>query len=77
MMLAAHALGLASLFTTFFGLREREIKAILDIPPRVFLECAVLLGHSAERLGAPRRRPVAEVAHAERWGVPFGAGPGD
>ena len=75
MMLAARALGVSSLFTTFFGLREREIKQLLGIPPRVFMECAVLLGYGAERLGAARRRPLAEVAHAERWGVPWNAEP--
>lgn len=73
MMLAARALGVSSLFTTFFGLREREIKQILGIPPRVFLECAVFLGYGAERLGPARRRPLEEVAHAERWGAPWRA----
>jgi len=75
MMLAAHALGVASLFTTFFGLRAREIKQILGIPPRVFMECAVFLGYGAEQLGAARRRPVSEVAHADRWGEPWRPAP--
>ena len=71
MLLAARALGVSSLFTTFSGLREREIKAILGIPPRVFIECAVFLGFGAEPLGAPRRRPLEEVAHANRYGTPW------
>lgn len=73
MMLAARALGVSSLFTTFFGLRDREIKEILGIPPRVFMECAVFLGYAAEGLGAARRKPVEEVAHSERFGTPWRA----
>jgi nitroreductase len=71
MMLAAHALGIGSLFTTFFGLRYAEIKQILGIPPRIFMEAAVFLGYSAEQLGRPRRRPIEQVVHAERFGTPW------
>jgi len=67
MMLAAHALGVASLFTTFFGLAEPEVRALLHVPPRMFLEAAVFLGYPAERLGPPRRKPLAEVVHLEDW----------
>jgi nitroreductase len=67
MMLAAHALGVASLFTTFFGLAEPEVRALLHVPPRMFLEAAVFLGYGAERLGPPRRRPLREVVHLEDW----------
>jgi nitroreductase len=68
MMLAAHALGIGSLFTTFFGLCYAEIKEILGIPPRVFMEAAVFLGYSAETLGKPRRKPIEQVVHADRFG---------
>jgi nitroreductase len=68
MMLAAHALGIGSLFTTFFGLRYAEIKQILGIPPRVFMEAAVFLGYADEALGRPRRRPIEQVVHADRFG---------
>jgi nitroreductase len=74
MMLAARALGVSSLFTTFFGLRAREIKEILGIPPRVFLESAVFLGYGAEPLGQARRRPLEEVAHDGRYGAPWRPG---
>lgn len=67
MMLAAHALGLASLFTTFFGLAEPEVRALLHVPPRMFLEAAVFLGYPAEELGPPRRKPLAEVVHLDHW----------
>jgi nitroreductase len=67
MMLAAHALGVSSLFTTFFGLCQREVKALLHVPPRMFLESAVFLGYGAERLGNPKRKPLEEVVHLNDW----------
>jgi nitroreductase len=67
MMLAAQALGVSSLFTTFFGLRAPEIKALLGVPPRMFLECAVFLGYGAEQLGRPRRKPLEQVVHLNDW----------
>ena len=67
MMLAAHALGVSSLFTTFFGLCHQEVKALLHVPPRMFLESAVFLGYGAERLGNPRRKPLEEVVHLNDW----------
>ena len=71
MMLAAHALGVQSLFTTFFGLVEPEVKELLHVPPRMFLESAVFLGYGAESLGKPRRKPLNEVAHLDDWDVAY------
>jgi nitroreductase len=71
MMLAAHALGVSSLFTTFFGLAEARVKALLHVPPRMFLEAAVFLGYGAESLGKPRRRPLEEVVHMNGWDVRY------
>ncbi|MFO0688209.1 MAG: nitroreductase family protein [Myxococcota bacterium] len=68
LMLAARAHGLSSLFTTFFFLRREQIREILGIPPRIFMECAVFLGYGAEKLGPPRRLPVEKVSHLNRWG---------
>ena len=67
MMLAAHALGVSSLFTTFFGLVEPGVKQLLRVPPRMFLEAAVFLGYGAEHLGRPRRKPLHEVVHLNDW----------
>jgi nitroreductase len=67
MMLAARALGVSSLFTTFFGLVEPGVKELLHVPPRMFLEAAVFLGYGAERLGRPRRKPLHEVVHLNDW----------
>jgi nitroreductase len=68
MMLAAEALGVSSLFTTFFFLRRDEIKELLGIPPDIFMECAVFFGYGDEELGKPRRKPVSEVTHLNAWG---------
>ena len=67
MMLAAHALGVSSLFTTFFGLIESDVRQLLGVPNRMFLEACVYLGVGAEPLGKPRRKPLSEVAHANGW----------
>lgn len=73
MMLAASALGVSSLFTTFFGLCEAEIKELLGVPPRMFLEAGIYLGYSGEELGRARRRPLTEVAHVDHWDTPYEA----
>jgi nitroreductase len=71
MMLAAHALGVSSLFTTFFGLAEARVRELLHVPPRMFLEAAVFLGYGAEKLGHPRRKPLDEVVHLNDWDVRY------
>jgi len=71
MMLAARAHGLSSLFTTFFFLRREQIREILGLPPRIFMECAIFLGYGEEKLGAPRRLPVSKVSHSNRWGQTY------
>ncbi len=71
MILAAQALGVQSLFTTFFGLVEADVKRILGVPPRMFLESAVFLGYGDEELKPPRRRPLSEVAHLNNWDTPW------
>jgi nitroreductase len=71
MMLAARAHGVSSLFTTFFFLKRDEIKAILGIPPHIFMECAIFLGYADEKLGKPKRLPVPQVSHRNRWGTAY------
>ncbi|MEQ8840301.1 MAG: nitroreductase family protein [Acidimicrobiales bacterium] len=67
MMLAARSFGVQSLFTTFFYLRYQQIKDILGIPPRIFMENAIFLGYADEKLGDPKRRPLSEIAHINGW----------
>ena len=75
MILAAQALGVQSLFTTFFGLVEPEVKEILHVPPRMFLESAIFLGYADEDLKRPRRKPLVEVAHLNDWDNPWTGSP--
>jgi len=71
MMLAARAHGVSSLFTSFFFLKREEIKQILGIPPRIFMECAIFMGYAEEKLGKPKRLSVPKVSHLNRWGTPY------
>ncbi len=70
LMLAARAHGVGSLFTTFFFLKKNEIREILGIPPHIFMECAIFLGYADEKLGKPKRIPVQNISHLNRWGTP-------
>ncbi|TMM12306.1 MAG: hypothetical protein E6G01_16285 [Actinobacteria bacterium] len=75
MILAAQALGVQSLFTTFFGLVDRQVKALLHVPPRMFLESAVFLGYADEELKRPRRKPLLDVVHLNDWDNHWGGSP--
>ena len=67
MMLAAHALGVSSLFTTFFFLCRARDQGAPALPPHIFLECAVFLGYGDEPLGKPRASRSREVVHLNDW----------
>jgi nitroreductase len=72
MMLAAKALGLGALFSTFFNkLRCRDIKQLLNVPPQVFMEAAIFIGYPNEKLGPPRRRPIEDLTHRNQWGIKY------
>ena len=76
MLLAGRSLGVSSLFTTFFFLRNDEIKDILGIPPQIFMECALFFGYADEKLGRPRRKSLSEVAHLNGWSNAYEVGGG-
>jgi nitroreductase len=71
LLLAAHALGLGSTLTTLPVLGGNELCELLGLPDEVHPLAVVPLGHHATALGPPRRRPLAEKAHLDRYGVPF------
>lgn len=77
MMLAANALGVQSLFTTFFFLQRDAIRELLAIPPHIFMESAVFLGYGDEPLGKPKRKPVPDVTHLNRFGTRYELTPTD
>ena len=72
LLLAAHALGLGSTLTTLPVLGGDELPA----PPRASRPrwCPSPSSRSAtcrSRSGPPRRRPLSEKAHLDRYGTPF------
>jgi nitroreductase len=71
LLLAAHALGLGSTLTTLPVLGGDELSSLLGLPPEVVPVAVVPLGHLAAPLGPPRRRPLPEKAHLDRYGTPF------
>jgi nitroreductase len=69
MLLAARNIGLGTALTTLLCAVEPEVKALLEIPPEVSTAAMVTLGWPARPF--PRRlnrRPLREMAHAERYG---------
>jgi nitroreductase len=73
LLLAAHALGLGSTLTTLPVLGGDDLSKALDLPDEVVPLAVVPLGHLTKPLGPPRRLPLSEKAHLNRYGVPFPA----
>ncbi len=71
LLLAAHTLGLGSTLTTLPVLGGHDLAATLGLPPEVVPIAVVPLGHLSKPLGPPRRRPLSEKAHRDRYGTPF------
>jgi nitroreductase len=70
LMLAATALGLGTVITTFHRRHEEDVKALLKIPDHVQTAALIPLGWPAEgeRFGGSRRKPFVEVTYYDRWG---------
>jgi nitroreductase len=71
LLLAAHALGLGSTLTTLPVVAGDELSERLGLPAEVIPVAVVPLGHLPKPLGPPRRRPLSEKAHLDRYGNPF------
>ena len=72
-ILACRALGLATLITTNHIRYENEVKALLGIPADVDTYALMPIGYPEGKFGPVTRRPVAEVAYADRWSNPWPA----
>jgi len=71
-MLAARALGIGSTLTTVHHrFRHAEVRAALGVPDDVEVVALIPLGYPLGKFGRPPRRPLAEVAYADRWGAPL------
>lgn len=71
LLLAAHALGLGSTLTTLPLLGGAELTEPLGLPPEVQPIAVIPLGHLPRPLGPPRRLPLTQKAHLNRYGTPF------
>jgi nitroreductase len=67
-ILACRALGLGTLITTNHIRCEDEVKALLGIPDDIATYALMPIGYPRGKFGPLARRPVAEVAYADRWG---------
>jgi nitroreductase len=70
-ILACRGLGLGTVITTNHLHCEHEVKATLGLPPDVETFALMPIGYPLDRFGPLSRRPVQEVAHADRWSVPW------
>ncbi len=71
MVLTAWSEGIGSNWVGFSGLAQ--VNPLLGIPPEIEVLAIVPLGYPAQarRLGKKKRKPLAEVAHRERFGQAF------
>ena len=70
-MLAARALGIGSCITTIHRFRDAQVKQLLGIPAEIETAALIPLGYPLGKFGRPPRRPLREVAFADRWGQAF------
>ncbi len=71
MMLVAWGEGIGSNWVG--NMNKPEVKALLSIPEEKLVLVVIPFGYPVQKLGAGKkqRKPLAEVAHAERFGVPY------
>jgi nitroreductase len=67
-ILACRALGLGTTMTTNHLRCEYEVRALLRLPAEVDSFALMPIGWPVERFGPLSRKPLAEVAYADRWG---------
>jgi len=67
-LLACRALGLGTVLTTNHLRCEDELKALLGIPRDVSTFALMPIGWPLQNFGPLTRKPVREVAFADRWG---------
>jgi nitroreductase len=68
-LLACRGLGLGALITTNHIRCEGEVKELLGIPEDVDTFALMPIGWPLDKFGPLTRRPLAEIAHADRWGA--------
>ncbi|HUZ22359.1 MAG TPA: nitroreductase family protein [Streptosporangiaceae bacterium] len=70
LILAARAFGIGTTLTTLYSGHEDEVRELLGLPEDALTMGLVPLGYPARgRWAQPKRLPVAEVVHWDRWGA--------
>lgn len=67
-LLAAHALGLGSLWAGATLIVEDEIKSLLEAPEEVQLVAVIAVGYPAYEPLPPVRKPLSDIMFTEKWG---------
>ena len=67
-LLACRALGLGTVLTTNHLRCEDELKALIGIPDEVATFALMPIGWPLQNFGSLTRKPVREVAFADKWG---------
>jgi nitroreductase len=68
LMLAARAFGIGSVLTTLYSGHEDEVRELLGLPDDALTMALIPLGYPARgRWAQPKRRPLDEVVHFERY----------
>jgi nitroreductase len=70
-ILACRALGLGTVITTNHLRCEEEAKVVLGLPADVETFALMPVGYPLGKFGPLTRRPLHEVAFADRWSVPW------
>src|SRR5262249_44051303 len=68
MLLAARALGLGATLTTLYLAFEKEVEAVLGLPPDWHSYGLLPIGYPQGRFGPVRRVALADVVFEDRWG---------
>ena len=70
LLLAARAYGIGGVLTSLHLVGEQEVDELLGLPEDAATMGLVPLGYPARgRWSTPRRQPVEDVVHWERWGT--------
>ncbi len=67
LIVAARALGLGTVFTTFHMMCEPELRQILGLPDTHRIQVTIPLGWPERKFGPVKRRPLDEVVHWDRF----------
>jgi nitroreductase len=75
-LLACRGLGLGTVITTNHIRCEDAVKALLGIPEEISTWALMPVGWPIDKFGPLTRRPLPEVAYADRWGAGWSSGSG-